>query len=236
MEIAVSVAVIVGSYLLGSIPSAYWLGRLVNGTDVREHGTGNVGVSNFAKLVSKKWAVPLALFDIIGKGTVPVLVASAKVLDLGPWIEVGAGLAAVTGHNWSCFIGFKGGRGMTTVLGALGSLNVVLCTIYLLIAFFTWLINRRRDSVIAWNAAIFMLLPIAVALWLWADLSFYSLNFEIIIFCAIFIAIVLTKRLTYNLKFTGIDNTSPREVMINRLLLDRDIKDREEWISRNSTR
>ena len=126
MDALAGVLLIAGAYLLGSVPTAYWMGRAIKGIDIRQYGSGNVGISNFAAHVSKRWGVLLVVFDLMVKGVVPVLLASDKVLGLGLGVEVGAGLAVIIGHVWSVFIRFSGGRGMTTVLAVAGSLNFPL--------------------------------------------------------------------------------------------------------------
>ena len=118
MDVYLPLAMIIGAYLIGSIPTSYLIGRLAKNVDIREHGSKNIGASNLASQVGAWWVVPVAPFDVFIKGTLPVLIASEKVLGLGIGIEVSSGLAGIIGHNWSIFSGLKGGRGMATVFGA----------------------------------------------------------------------------------------------------------------------
>ena len=120
MDMLATVLLIAGAYLLGALPSSYYLARLVKGIDIRKYGSGNVGISNFAVHVGKRWAAPLVLFDIYGKGMLPVVIASDKVLGLGLSVEVAAGFASILGHNWSIWLKLGGGRGMATVPGRTG--------------------------------------------------------------------------------------------------------------------
>ena len=123
---AEAIAVIVGAYLVGSVPSAYLVARLWSGIDIRRYGSGTLGVSNLY-VQSGFWvALPVLLFDTIVKGAIPVIIASGKVLDLGLEVEVAVGLAAVVGHSWSVFLKFNGGRGIATVLCVLITLNAPL--------------------------------------------------------------------------------------------------------------
>ena len=69
------VALYIGSFLLGSIPSAYIIGRLVRGLDIRGYGSGNVGSANLWEHVGKRWVVPLAAVEVLVKGALPVWVA-----------------------------------------------------------------------------------------------------------------------------------------------------------------
>ena len=109
------IAIVVG-YLLGSIPFAYIAGRLRKGIDIRQIGGGNVGALNTMREIglAAGWAVLAA--DIV-KGLIAVLIARWLGLSL-IWIFI-AGFAAVAGHNWPIFLGFRGGKGAATAMGVL---------------------------------------------------------------------------------------------------------------------
>jgi len=109
-----NIFVLVVSYLLGSIPFGYLIGKM-KGIDVRQYGSGNIGTSNVARTVGKKAAMLTLLGDGL-KGLIPVLLARA-LLGGNVWAAA-AGLAAVIGHNWPVFLKFKGGKGVTTTYGA----------------------------------------------------------------------------------------------------------------------
>ena len=108
--------IIILAYLLGSIPTAYILGRLVKGIDIRKMGSGNVGTVNAFHSLGLRSALVIVMADI-GKGMFAILVAQALGLAL-PVILL-AGAAAVIGHNWPVFLHFQGGRGSATTLGVL---------------------------------------------------------------------------------------------------------------------
>ncbi len=145
-DITATILVIAGSYLLGALPSAYLLARAVKGIDIREYGSGNVGIANFSVHVGKLWMVPLILFDIFAKGILPVAVASDNILGLGLWVEAGAGMASILGHNWSVWLKFTGGRGMATVLGVVAALHYPLVLLYGGQAGMAWLAARGRRN------------------------------------------------------------------------------------------
>ena len=105
---------IVCAYLLGSIPFGFAIGK-IKGVDIRKYGSGNIGTSNVARILGKKAAIATLLGDGL-KGLFPVLLARFLGLDEG-WI-VAVGLAAIAGHNWSMYLKFKGGKGVTTTYGA----------------------------------------------------------------------------------------------------------------------
>ena len=98
----------IAAYLLGSIPMAYLVARWTRGVDLRKFGSGNVGASNVLAATSKRWALPVALFDL-GKGILAVMLARWAGLETS--LQFAVGIAAVFGHNWPVFLGFRGGRG-----------------------------------------------------------------------------------------------------------------------------
>ena len=109
-----AVTVLAIGYLLGSLPTGLLVGRL-RGVDVREYGSGKTGFTN--ALRSLGLAPALFVFAVdVAKGTVPVLIG--RLLFDDPWATALGGLAAVAGHNWPLFAGFRGGRGVATTFGA----------------------------------------------------------------------------------------------------------------------
>lgn len=109
----------VAGYLLGSIPFSYLVGRLY-GVDLRRHGTRNVGASNVAYLVGRGPAAIAAIGDI-AKGVLAVGLAWA--LHAGPAGAAAAAVGAIAGHNWSLFLGLRGGRGVATTIGTMLALT-----------------------------------------------------------------------------------------------------------------
>lgn len=112
------------AYLVGSVPFGYLAGK-INGIDLREHGSKNIGATNTFRVLGKKWGIPVFICDVL-KGFFPVL---AMKLHLGVeltdctaaqmgWL-IGTLVAAVLGHTFTCFLKFKGGKGIATALGAL---------------------------------------------------------------------------------------------------------------------
>jgi glycerol-3-phosphate acyltransferase PlsY len=133
--VVVDVLIVVGAYLLGSIPFGYVLPRLVRGEDVRTRGSGNVGASNVWRVYGRSLGVPVALLDV-AKGFVPALVG----LEVGgDWVGVLAGAAAMIGHARPVFLGFgKGGKMVATAGGvafALAPLVAAICLVLWLVVF-----------------------------------------------------------------------------------------------------
>ncbi|MDN5347634.1 MAG: acyl phosphate:glycerol-3-phosphate acyltransferase [Clostridia bacterium] len=102
------------SYLLGSLPTAYLVGKYIGGFDIRRRGSGNVGATNAFRTMGPAPGLAVLLVDVF-KGLIPVLVGKALG---GPGMAAWGGLAAMAGHNWSVFLQFQGGRGVATAAGA----------------------------------------------------------------------------------------------------------------------
>jgi len=108
--------IIILGYLIGSIPTAYIIGRLLRGVDIRQIGDGNMGAANTFRQLGPKAGVTVGLIDA-SKGAAAVLIAQATGLSL--FAVLLTGVAAVIGHNWPVFLGFRGGRGEATTIGVL---------------------------------------------------------------------------------------------------------------------
>lgn len=115
-------------YLLGSFPSGYVFGRLLAGRDIRVTGSGNVGGMNAFRNIGRVAGVLTGLFDA-GKGALAVWLGLRY--GAADWVPLAAAAAAVVGHNWMLFLGFRGGKGLGTTLGALLVLRPVLAAVFL---------------------------------------------------------------------------------------------------------
>jgi len=132
----VTILLLALSYLLGATPSSYWVGKAFHGLDLREHGSGNLGATNCFRVLGWRSAVPVMIVDV-GKGFVPVWFFPPLVGGAFAW-ALAFGGAAVLGHMFSLWVGFRGGKGVATsagvflalspwaVLGALGVWLAVL--------------------------------------------------------------------------------------------------------------
>jgi len=108
-------AVVIGSYLIGSIPSGLIIGKLRR-VDIREYGSGNIGTTNVLRTLGARYGALVLIADVF-KGVIAVLLA--RYIIGSPMSEMTAGFAAVAGHDWSLFLKFKGGRGVATSLGGI---------------------------------------------------------------------------------------------------------------------
>ena len=104
------------SYVLGATPTSYWVGRAVHGVDLREQGSGNLGATNAFRVLGWKAALPVVVVDV-AKGWLPVWWFPA-VDGLAPWAwALAYGTAALLGHVFSFWVGFRGGKGVATSAG-----------------------------------------------------------------------------------------------------------------------
>lgn len=118
VELASAIAVVLVSYLLGSLPTGYLAGKL-RGVDIRSVGSGNIGATNVFRSLGKTAGIIVLLIDAL-KGFcacrfVPVLLQSAPSEN----IRIAAGVAAILGHNYTCWLRFRGGKGIATSAGVL---------------------------------------------------------------------------------------------------------------------
>lgn len=111
-----AIPVVLG-YLLGSISFSFLIARWLKGIDIRKHGSGNAGATNTLRILGVGPAVSVLLLDM-GKGILAVLIGRLfGPGEAGDWIPVLSGLAAVIGHNWPIYFGFRGGKGVATTIG-----------------------------------------------------------------------------------------------------------------------
>ena len=161
-----TVLICVVAYLLGSLPFGLLLGFL-KGVDIRDTGSGNIGATNLARTIGRKWGYLAFLLDF-AKGCGPIVAVRAFVAA-GPerflltqhgWLEILVGLSAVLGHVFPVYLRFRGGKGVATAFGVVAA----LAWISTLIAGVVWLVLylvTRLVSVASLGAAV--ALPTAVA-------------------------------------------------------------------------
>ncbi|MEI2759825.1 MAG: glycerol-3-phosphate 1-O-acyltransferase PlsY [Bacteroidia bacterium] len=141
---AENITLLLAAYMFGSIPSAVWIGKVFFNTDVREYGSGNAGATNTFRVLGPKAGVPVLLMDI-AKGWIAVQLATyfgeympATQQFINFKLTLGA--AALLGHIFPVFAGFRGGKGVATLLGILWGVNppaAVICMGVFLLFFLT---------------------------------------------------------------------------------------------------
>jgi len=155
------IGALIGSYLIGSIPTAYLLVKRWKRLDVRTVGSGNVGATNVARVAGSRAGAIVFVLDL-AKGLVAVLgLAPWLIQPVSPAAQLGCGLSAVLGHAFPLFLSFRGGKGVATTIGVLlGTMPLVAaaCLAVWLACVLVW----RYVSVGSMAAAV--TLPIAQAL------------------------------------------------------------------------
>ncbi len=116
----VAIIAVIAGFLVGSIPSGYLVGRFLFGIDIRTHGSGNIGAANALRTLGKMGAGLVLLLDLL-KGLLPVLIA--RVLHAPSGITAAVAAAAVSGHCFSPWLRWRGGKGVATSLGAIIALS-----------------------------------------------------------------------------------------------------------------
>ena len=220
------VLLILGAYLLGSVPASYLAARLSRGIDLRQYGTGQVGGGNLWRMTSWKLGLPVGIFDL-SKGLVMILIAKSAGLDIAQQLVVGT--AAIVGHNWPVFLRFQGGRGIGTTMGVTFILPLINGMMpWASVAFFAILIT---GAVILRSSPVPALLgttALPLVSWFYEPLSI-TLGF-----LAIFLIIII-KRLTAPISTDSV-MVSKSQRFLNRLFFDRDIRNREDWMYRKPIR
>lgn len=280
------------AYLVGALPVSYLLARIVGGIDLRRHGSGNLGGSNLAAQLGRRWLPVVVAVDFV-RGAGPILLGH-YALGLGghtwgghswdgyawggyPWVLAVTPLFSIAGNCWSPFLGFTGGRSVGIWAGGILAMSPLLFLTGLAAYLAGWLLTRRSAECLL---GMMVILPLAAALlptpavlpnsfltgsflpgsflpgallsdpflpgYLMPD-SFLSDTFlsspflmasfltggaaPLAVFIAAGGALILLKRLTSNGE--PLPKHLPRSsVILNRLLRDRDIADRQQWVSR----
>ena len=191
MTVSTSIALLAG-YLLGSIPFAYLLARRHRGIDLREAGSGNVGAANLLRTTTRKIGVSTMALDV-AKGVASDLVA--RQIDPGATGPAVAGIAAVLGHIYPVWLGFRGGKGVATTAGVFSILAPQAAAVATLI--FLFLVWWTRYISLGSVAGSIMLAPVA----------YLTGAPEVAVIAAVIVAAIVTHRHRSNLRrvFAGIE-------------------------------
>ncbi|MFA9212780.1 MAG: glycerol-3-phosphate 1-O-acyltransferase PlsY [Candidatus Methylacidiphilales bacterium] len=190
------------AYLLGSIPTAVWYGKTFHKIDVREHGSGNAGATNTLRILGNKAGFIVLFIDLL-KGFIATSLAYFSDFEITNQayfnFQMALGVTAVLGHVFPVFAGFKGGKGIATLLGMAIALNFQIAFICI-IAFVTIVWLTKYISVGSMSAAI-----------LAAVLSFFPYFYANNVvancfFCAIAIMVVYTHRANVKRLLAGNEN------------------------------
>ena len=208
---------ILGGYLLGSIPTAYLAGRWLGKLDLRRYGSGTVSGSMVYEHVARWAVVPVGLFDM-AKAALPAWLALH--LGLGEPLAAAAGLAAVAGHNWPLYLHFTGGRGLGTFMGAL--LPIFPWGFPWMLVFLA--VGWRLGDSAPWALVGLVTLPLFSVLVGGPGVVAPATGAMLLL--------TLAKRLEANRRPLPPPGPEGRQVVLRRLLFDRDIASHAEWIER----
>ncbi|MBO5650107.1 MAG: glycerol-3-phosphate 1-O-acyltransferase PlsY [Selenomonas sp.] len=166
------------AYLLGSIPNGLWLGKLIWHTDLREHGSHNIGATNAWRTLGKPAGILIFLLDF-AKGALSVYLGSLLVGT--PTFMIACGILAIVGHSCSLFLNFKGGKGVATGLGVV----IMLMPLPALLVFLLWLLIVKITGYVSLGSIV-----AAACVPMLAWLMDYSLEFILFgVLAAVFIIV-----------------------------------------------
>ncbi|MBD8521367.1 glycerol-3-phosphate 1-O-acyltransferase PlsY [Lysinibacillus sp. FSL R7-0073] len=148
--------IILCAYLIGSIPSGLWIGKIFYNTDIREHGSGNLGATNTFRTLGKKAGIVVTVMDVL-KGTSAVLLVALPIFSDSSIHSLILGLVAVIGHMFPIFANFRGGKAVATSAGVLLGYSWPLFVL-LLIAFLVTLKITKIVSLTSMIAALVALI------------------------------------------------------------------------------
>lgn len=149
---------VLAAYLIGAAPTSYLVGRMVRGIDLREHGSGNLGATNAFRVLGWRAAVPVMLVDV-AKGWAPtVLFPQWDGVPAAEW-ALAYGAAAILGHVFSLYVGFRGGKGVATSAGVF----LALAPWAVLIGFIVWGVTVTLTRIVSLASLLAaVVLPVAV--------------------------------------------------------------------------
>jgi acyl phosphate:glycerol-3-phosphate acyltransferase len=177
----VGLYLLVGGYLLGSVPTGYLIGRSY-GIDIRTKGSGNIGAANILRVIGKGPAAVTLLLDA-AKGFLPAILARRVCHLPSGWIIIAIGLSAIIGHTFSIFLKFRGGKGVATSLGVLVGLSPLTALFVLLV----WLTVFAASRIVSF-ASLAAAVSLPPLLWYLADRQPAFLAFGVLIAVLVFLA------------------------------------------------
>ena len=189
------------AYFLGAVPFGLVIAKWVKGIDVREHGSRNIGFTNVLRVCGKATAIPVLILDIL-KGFAPVLAARWLAPD-SDWLAVVCGAAAMAGHSYSVYLGFKGGKAVATGAGVFLALQweaLLIAALVLILVLWT----TRYMSLSSMLAAA-SLLAVLLVEWLWLPSRAPSVP-VLIVACAANVLVIVRHRENIKRLLNGTEN------------------------------
>jgi glycerol-3-phosphate acyltransferase PlsY len=214
-ELAQFILLLIAAYFFGAIPMAFLAVKWRYGEDIRKYGSGGVGASNVFRSFSKPLGIAVGLYDAL-KGVLFVWIA--HLMGMGLAMEISIGSAVIIGHNWPVFLRFNAGRGLATTIGVAAYLFPWGLWVFAAGAVFTLLLGSSPLPVLIGLAA----MPLAS--WLFNEPLTLTLGL-----IGLFLLLVF-RRLSAPLTERS-KSVSKRELLLNRFLFDRDIRNGKAWIT-----
>ncbi len=183
-------AVVVFGYMLGAIPFGFLVAK-ARGVDIRKEGSGNIGATNVFRVVGKGYGVAVFVLDFL-KGMIPVLASGSIYLmageteSPGTWVPLLAALASILGHNYSFWLGFKGGKGIATSAGALLALMPLVMLGGLLLWVLVFAVSRYVSL-----ASIAAALALPALIWTFAATGVVPLDPYLLLFSVVIAALAV---------------------------------------------
>jgi len=162
-------------YLVGSIPTGYLIGKS-RGIDIRQHGSGNIGATNVWRVLGRNYGLAAFICDFL-KGFLPLyLVRTLSFPDSNSWtvtlLLVACGIAAILGHNYTPWLGFKGGKGIATSAGMLGALMPWVLAVSLSL----WIVATLATRTVSIGSILAAVSLAPAALWFyWGNWIYFGL-------------------------------------------------------------
>ena len=166
----INVVIVICAYLIGSIPSALWIGKIFYKTDIRQHGSGNLGTTNTFRVLGKKPGIAVLFIDIL-KGTAAVLFPLLAIFSDSTVHPLVLGVMAVVGHMFPIFASFKGGKAVATSAGVILGYNFPLFLVLIL----TFVIALKITKIVSLTSMIAATVAIIYVIIFWIVTGNYAL-------------------------------------------------------------
>ena len=166
----INVVIVICAYLIGSIPSALWIGKIFYKTDIRQHGSGNLGTTNTFRVLGKKPGIAVLFIDIL-KGTAAVLFPLLPIFSESTVHPLVLGVMAVVGHMFPIFASFKGGKAVATSAGVILGYNFPLFLVLIL----TFVIALKITKIVSLTSMIAATVAIIYVIIFWIVTGNYAL-------------------------------------------------------------
>ncbi|MEK4628732.1 MAG: glycerol-3-phosphate 1-O-acyltransferase PlsY [Solibacillus sp.] len=177
----INAIILICAYLIGSIPSALWIGKIFYKTDIRQHGSGNLGATNTFRVLGKKPGFIVTLIDVL-KGTAAVLLLTLPFFSEATIYPLVLGIVAVFGHMFPIFASFRGGKAVATSAGVILGYNLPLFIVLLV----TFIVSLKITKMVSLTSMITATVALIYVIIFWIVTGNYAL-FILIAFLATFI-------------------------------------------------